>query len=194
MKQPRPMIPVAPVACLPPALAPAPRAALLLTALLLAGLPADPPAPRADPKAGQRRQAVAQHARPADHRFLTAHDTINGDRIADPLVIARIERIAAGVPPQLLSGQPRGANVRYLAHAFGGTDDAAISYGIFQEPAAALAFGCALDDHLVDRCGIAALTMEHAAYENPPGVHCQPIRLALGAPAYEPDRCEADAS
>ena len=129
---------------------------------------------------------------PVSRPLVTAHDTINGDRISDPALIERIERIAATVPQHLLTGNPRAMHIRYLAQGFGPGDDAPISYGIFREPAVALAFGCALDADLADRC---VLTPVSAASEDngaPPGVHCVPMRLAFGAPAYEPDRCEAN--
>ncbi len=122
--------------------------------------------------------------------FVGARDTINGERISDPAIIERIERIAAGVPSHLLARHSSAPSVRYLAHGFGAEDDAPIFYGLFEQAAAALAFGCALDDHLAERCTWAPVTAA-AAYEELPGVRCVPLRLALGASAYEPDRCEA---
>jgi hypothetical protein len=135
---------------------------------------------------------IPQGGLPAGRSFIDARDTINGQRITDPVVIERIERIAAGVPLHLLDDAPRAAQVRYLAHAFESGDDAAISYGIFRGAAAALAFGCALDDDLVDRCELTPVAATPAAYVDGAGLRCAPMRVALGAPAYEPDRCEVD--
>lgn len=122
--------------------------------------------------------------------FVSTRDTINGERISDPVIIERIERIAAVVPSHLLANHPPAPGVRYLAHGFGPGNDAPIFYGLFEQAAAALAFGCALDDHLAERCALIPVTAA-AAYEEPPGVRCVPLRLALGAASYEPDRCEA---
>ncbi len=123
--------------------------------------------------------------------FVLAGDSINGERITDRALVERIERIAAAVPRDLLAGVSAEAHVRYVAHGFGGGDDAPIYYGVFREPAAALAFGCALDEHFAHACEPAPLMSRAAVYEDPPGVHCRPMRLAMGAPVYEPDRCEA---
>jgi hypothetical protein len=153
------------------------------------------------PDAAQPAQQLAQAgtlaskpapplAQKAGSRWVSQSDTINGERISDPIIIERIERIAAGVPAHLLADHPPAPGVRYLAHGFGPGDDAAIFYGLFHHAAAALAFGCALDHHLADRCDMAPVSAT-AAYEEPPGVRCVPLRLALGAPSYEPDRCEA---
>jgi len=132
----------------------------------------------------------AGHA--ASRRLVSNADTINGAVIVDPAIVERIERIASSVPAHLLADHRPGAQVRYLAHAFGADDDAAVSYGVFREPAAALAFGCALDDHLKAPCALVEPMAGTAAYADLPGVRCTPMRLALGAPAYEPDRCEPD--
>jgi len=135
-------------------------------------------------------RAVPPQTRLPGSPFVSARDTINGERIVDPILIERIERIAAGVPSHLLAPHLPAPGVRYLAHGFGPGDDAPIFYGSFQQAAAALAFGCALDDHLADRCAPLEVSAT-AAYEDPPGVRCVPLGLALGAPSYEPDRCEA---
>jgi len=135
------------------------------------------------------------NAASADRRFTTAfvtvHDTINGEGITDPQLIRRIEQIAAAVPPHLLAPHLPGARIRYVAQGFGSGDEAPIFHGVFRHPAAALAFGCALDDDLGDRCGFTPVAVESAAYEEIPGIRCVPMRLALGASAYEPDRCGA---
>lgn len=143
------------------------------------GAPSAPPAPPIPP---------AARASPI---FLSAQDTINGERISDPLLIQRIERIAAGLPARRLGSHQRAPRVRYLAQGFGRGDDAQIFYGVFREPAAALAFGCAVDDDLSDRCDITPVAQAAAGYDDDTGLHCEPMRLALGAAAYEPDRCEA---
>lgn len=124
-------------------------------------------------------------------RFVLAGDTINGEPLTDNVIVERIERIAAAVPADLLEGVSREPHVRYLSQAFGAGDDAPVYYGMFREPAAALAFGCALDETLAGSCEPAPVAVGAIAYEDPPGVHCRPLRLALGAPVYEPDRCEA---
>jgi hypothetical protein len=128
--------------------------------------------------------------------FVRAGDTINGEPLRDAVLVGRIERIAAGLPAELLSGATAAPHVRYLAQAFGAGDDPPIYYGLFREPAAALAFGCALDEALAGGCqpvqlAAASSSVFDAAFEDPPGVQCRPMRLALGAAAYEPDRCEA---
>lgn len=138
----------------------------------------------------QRLKAAPASSGSVTASFVTAGDTINGDRITDPALIRRIERIAAGVPSNLLSSHSRAARVRYLAQGFGAGDEAPILQGVFRDPAAALAFGCALDDDLGGDCAITAVAGGSAAYEELPGVTCVPMRLALGAAAYEPDRCE----
>lgn len=138
-----------------------------------------------------KHAAPSRPAPPDPHRLVTGQDTINGHRIEDRALIERIERIAAHAPAEALAGHRSGPGVRYLAHAFTAGDDAAISYGLFREPAAALAFGCAIDADLARRCPIAAVDRHQAAYEDVPGVRCEPMRIALGAPAYEPDRCES---
>ena len=138
---------------------------------------------------GQPRRGLAD----AGQSFVTARDTINGYGIADRAIIARIDRVAAQIPAPALAGHRSGPGVRYLAHAFQAGDDAAISYGLFHEPAAALAFGCALDADLAGECGITPVEPAQAAYEELPGVRCEPMGIALGAPAYEPDRCESGA-
>ena len=138
------------------------------------------------------RASGASAARSVTARaFVLAGDSINGERITDRALVERIERIAAAVPRDLLAGVSAEAHVRYVAHGFGGGDDAPIYYGVFREPAAALAFGCALDEHFAHACEPAPLMSRAAVYEDPPGVHCRPMRLAMGAPVYEPDRCEA---
>jgi hypothetical protein len=129
-------------------------------------------------------------------RFVLAGDSINGEPLRDTVLVERIERIAAAVPADLLAGASPAPQVRYLAHAFGAGDDAPIYYGLFREPAAALAFGCALDEALEAGCEPVPLAAATSApdppvFEDAPGVLCRPMRLALGAPAYEPDRCEA---
>lgn len=153
------------------------------------------PAGTAGQDAGGRdagaRVEPGRAAAPPGAPFVTAGDTINGDRITDRLVVDRIERIAATVPMHLLAGSRPASHVRYLAQGFGPGDDAPVFYGVFREPAAALAFGCALDDHLADACVLAPVTSLGSAGEYPPGVQCVPMGLAFGAPAYEPDRCEA---
>jgi hypothetical protein len=127
----------------------------------------------------------------ASRRFVLPGDTINGEPLGDAVIVDRIEQIAAALPAELLAGASRAPHVRYLAHAFGGGDDAPIYYGMFHEPAAALAFGCAIDEALAHGCEPAPLAAASSSSEDPPGVHCRPMRLALGAPVYEPDRCEA---
>ena len=127
----------------------------------------------------------------AIRRFVLMGDTINGEPITDPVVVGRIERVAASVPAELLAGASRAPHVRYAAQAFGASDDAPIYYGVFRDPTAALAFGCALDDIFAAACEPAPVVAAASAYEDPPGVQCRPMRVALGAPAYEPDRCEA---
>lgn len=124
-------------------------------------------------------------------RFVLAGDTINGEPLVDAMIVQRIERIAASVPADLLSVVSREPHVRYMSQAFGASDDAPVYYGVFREPAAALAFGCALDEALDSDCKPVPLLAGAVAYEDPPGVQCQPMRIALGAPVYEPDRCEA---
>ena len=149
-------------------------------------LPASP-----DLAPGAQPAVAAAAAAATSRRFVLPGDTINGEHIRDALVVGRIERIAAGLPAELLADAPRAPHVRYLAHAFGAGDDAPIYYGMFREPAAALAFGCALDEALARGCEPAPLAAASSALEDPPGVHCRPMGLALGAAVYEPDRCEA---
>jgi hypothetical protein len=154
---------------------------------------AAPPAggqPDSTPSALSRLSAPA--ARSVTSRgFVLAGDSINGEPITDRDLVERIERIAAAVPLDLLAGEAAAPHVRYVAHGFGGGDDAPIYYGVFREPAAALAFGCALDEHFAQACEPAPLITRAASHEDPPGVHCRPVRLAMGAPVYEPDRCES---
>lgn len=153
-----------------------------------------PAAPRAAGEfALQPPRALSTDAAPASsgRPFVTKGDTINGEFIDDPVLVQRIERLAAAIPPGLLAGTPRVSGVRYLAHGFDAGDDASISYGLFRDPAAALAFGCAIDEHLLADCGLVPVTGPRGFHEDPPGVQCQPLGLALGAAAYEPDRCEA---
>jgi len=123
--------------------------------------------------------------------FVTVHDTVNGEGITDPFLIRRIEQIAAAVPSHLLAPYSLGVRVRYVAQGFGAGDDAPIFQGVFRHPAAALAFGCALDDDLVNRCDLTPVAVKSVAYEEVPGIRCVPMHLALGASAYEPDRCGA---
>jgi hypothetical protein len=137
---------------------------------------ADSPAPTAAPETGRR---------------VTARDTINGQAISDPVIVQRIERIAAALPAETLASIPQVAHVWYLAHGFGPGDDAPIFYGAFQAPAAALAFGCAIEGRAVGACSLSPVAPAASTYEDPPGVRCTPLRLAFGAPAYEPDRCES---
>lgn len=173
----------------------------LLLAILLAGLvallrvlgpqeslraPRISAAPDPSPAAGASVAAAS-----SSRRFVLPGDTINGEAIRDALIVDRIERIAASLPAELLPNPQPAPQVRYLAHAFGPGDDAPIYYGMFREPAAALAFGCALDEALAHGCESAPLAAAPPIFEDPPGVRCQPLGLALGAPVYEPDRCEA---
>ena len=151
-----------------------------------------------DPAVEQPRQSAAQapnHTPAPGHtsapRYVSRADTVNGERLADPVLAERIERIAATLPPHLLAGVGHSANSRYLAHGFGAGDDAPIFYGLFREPAAALAFGCAVDDHLADTCPVVKPSSTGSAYEDPSGVRCTPLGIALGSASYEPDRCEA---
>jgi hypothetical protein len=144
------------------------------------------------PGAAAAKPASEPASRPVTSRgFVLAGDSINGEPITDRALVERIERIAAAVPLDLLAGEPAATHVRYVAHGFGDGDDAPIYYGVFREPAAALAFGCALDEHFAQACEPVPLMTRAAAYEDPPGIHCRPMRLAMGAPVYEPDRCEA---
>jgi hypothetical protein len=106
-------------------------------------------------------------------------------------VVARIERVAASLPPGLLALQPRSPAIRYVAQAFGGGDQAPVFSAVFADPAAALAFGCALEEDLAYPCEIVPATVAPQPYEVIPGVRCVPMRLAVGAAAFEPDRCEA---
>ena len=173
-----------------------------LTAALIAWVlvPAHPtlpdsPSPRAVASrhsAGLKSEVTAEVAglEPVQgRRLVSSKDTINGEAITDAAVLQRIEQAAAALPAHLLADHQPGAQVRYLAHSFGSDDDAAVAYGVFREPAAALAFGCALDDHLNRPCKLVEPAAGRA-YEDVPGVRCTPMGLALGAPAYEPDRCE----
>ena len=171
-----------------------------LTATRLAGPSAGGPAPQpatdSPPvQSSDGPPALAPSAPSASvtrlRRFVLAGDTVNGEPLTDLALIERIERIAASVPANLLVGASRAPHVRYLSHASGAGDDAAVYYGMFREPAAALVFGCALDGSLESRCTPAPLVADAAAYEDPPGVSCRPMRLALGASIHEPDRCEA---
>jgi hypothetical protein len=122
--------------------------------------------------------------------FLGAQDTVNGQPITDPVLIRRIETIAHGLPPGLLASHGRAAQVRYLAQGFEAGDDAPTSYGVFRDPAAALAFGCAMDDDLAGRCEFTPVAPSALPHDDAAGVHCVPMGLALGAAVYEPDRCE----
>ena len=156
--------------------------------------PSPPSASSAGQPPGQEPAEATAHAAPSGagiRRFVLVGDTINGEPIADPVIVERIERVAASVPAELLAGASRAPHVRYAAHAFGASDDAPIYYGVFRDPAAALAFGCALDDIFAAACEPAPVMAIAAAYEDPPGVQCRPMRVALGTSAYEPDRCEA---
>lgn len=123
--------------------------------------------------------------------LITDRDTIDGQDISDRDVIERIEQIASRIPLRLLEGHRPGRGVQYLAHAFSGDDVAAVSLGVFRDPAAALAFGCALDPHLAGRCELTPVDSGLPAYEGSSGERCTPMGLAVGAPVYEPDRCEA---
>lgn len=168
---------------------------LLLALVALARLPGSPPAIASWTDVAA--SAPAGHARPATRwrqtgpSYITDRDTIDGQRITDPGVIERIERIASQIPSRVLEGHRAGRGVQYLAHAFSGDDVAAVSLGVFRHPAAALAFGCALDPHFAGRCELAPVDSWQAAYGDSPGERCTPMRLAIGAPVYEPDKCEA---
>jgi hypothetical protein len=79
-------------------------------------------------------------------------------------------------------------------------DDPGMSEGWFEDPRAALAFGCAMDEEIGSECGrtedtarlLALPTAESEAVPeaSTSGRRCRPIGIALGAPAFEPDRCE----
>jgi len=160
-----------------------PLVPLLLLLLLVCALPLTP--------AVQNRPSAAFEDRRFTTGFVTVHDTINGEGITDQFLIRRIERIAAAVPSHLLASHSSGPRVRYVAQGFGPGDDAPIFHGVFRHPAAALAFGCALDHDLGNRCDVTPVARASAAYEEFPGIRCVPMQLALGASAYEPDRCGA---
>ena len=170
-------------------LAPRLLARILLPAMTLALVPALPFRLTPDPNDGPRAGKGAF----VERSYIAPDDTINGEQLTDRTLAQRIEQIAAGIPSHLLADHPRGARIRYLAQSFGAGDDAPIFHGVFRDPAAALAFGCALDEDLSNRCGITPPAEGSTVFEEEvPGVHCEPMRLALGAPAYEPDRCQAE--
>ncbi len=135
-------------------------------------------------------------------------DTIDGHPVLDATFIERMEQLAARIPPAVLEGQARDPRVRYLAQAFTSGDDPGLTEGWFEDPAAALAFGCAMDDAASPGCGLgstdsalAPLSSGPAAMDAPPfgrapsgdvapGWRCRPLGVAIGSPVFEPDRCE----
>jgi hypothetical protein len=114
----------------------------------------------------------------------------------------------------VLAGQARDPRVRYLAQAFTPGDDPGLTEGWFEDPAAALAFGCAVEDDASLACGNAdgyvTPAGESALAADPsglagasmssygavpvdglaPGWRCEPMGVAVGAPAFEPNRCD----
>jgi hypothetical protein len=149
------------------------------------------PAASTGPKPSPMQTGRLHPASLQQRRVVTAGDTINGSLITDPDIIDRINHVATRIPAAMLARHYRTPGVRYLAQAFSAGDDTAVSYGLFRDPAAALAFGCALDADLSLPCEITPAGPMQSAYEDAPGVTCVPMGIALGAPAYEPDRCEA---
>lgn len=128
-------------------------------------------------------------------------DTIDGHPVVDSAFIARIERFAARIPQDVLSDRPRDARIRYVAQAFTPGDDPGLTEGWFQDPAAALAFGCAVDDDASLACQAAGEDFlfvadavdspDMSADDRAPGWRCRPLGLAIGSPAFEPARCDA---
>lgn len=198
-------------------------AALFATVALLADAVPAPGRPHGTALAQARpgSMSVAWEQRSG---FVGIRDTIDGNAVTDPALIERIERVAAGIPETSVAGLPRGPGVRYLAQGFTAGDDPGLTEGWFEDPAAALAFGCALDDETEQACDFSdALPATHA-FESAgspgdgipvtdgvadgvadrladtgagpgrllPGWRCQPLGMAIGAPAFEPDRCEWD--
>ena len=136
-------------------------------------------------------------------------DSIDGQPIMDAAFVERLKQVAARIPPGVLMDQSRDLRVRYLAQAFTPGDDPGLVEGWFQDPAAALAFGCALDDDASLACGPGSAELplaEPVSHPAPPaapslgtlapaelvpGWHCRPLGIAVGSPAFEPDRCES---
>ncbi len=135
-------------------------------------------------------------------------DTVDGHAALDATLIERMKQVAARIPPAVLAGQARDPRVRYVAQAFTPGDDPGIAEGWFEDPAAALAFGCAMDDAASLACNpvggeftLATVPSGPAAMgasshdglpsgDFAPGWRCRPLGVAIGSPAFEPDRCE----
>jgi hypothetical protein len=146
--------------------------------------------------------------------LLGSGDTIDGHPILDDAFIERMQQVATRIPPSLLAGKAKDPRIRYLAQAFTPGDDPGLSEGWFEDPAAALAFGCAVDDDASVACatadGIPELTVDAGLAADPtglggaslstyggvpvddpaPGWRCSRLGVAIGAPAFEPDRCD----
>lgn len=162
-----------------------------------------------DDRADRRPLQVASPPDPLPAVSLPGHrDTVDGHPLVDATFIERMKQVAARIPPTVLDGHARGPGVRYLAQAFTPGDDPGLAEGWFEDPAAALAFGCAMEDAASLACSpageelaLAALPSGAAAMDVSshgelapggfaPGWRCRPLGAAFGSPAFEPERCE----
>ena len=118
-----------------------------------------------------------------------------------------MKQVAARIPPAMLAGQVRDPRVRYVAQAFTPRDDPGLTEGWFEDPAAALAFGCAVDrggslaclaargDPELTQIASGIAGADQPAYDAvpfedlAPGWRCRRLGVAVGSPVFEPDRC-----
>ena len=181
--------------------------ALLVLGATLALLVVGPPSPEG--WAERRPWEAASPLNPLPAMSMPGNgDTVDGHAIVDATFIERLQQVAARIPPAVLADQSRGPRVRYLAQAFTPGDDPGLAEGWFEDPGAALAFGCAMEDAASLACSPAGeelalqtLPAEAAAMDVSslgalppgsfsPGWRCRPLGVAIGSPAFEPDRCE----
>jgi hypothetical protein len=146
--------------------------------------------------------------------LLGSGDTIDGHPILDNAFIERMQQVATLIPPTVLADKAKDPRVRYLAQAFTPGDDPGLTEGWFEDPAAALAFGCAVEDDASPACvnadGNPELGVDSGLAADPPGLggdslstyggvpsddlapgwRCSRLGVAIGAPVFEPDRCD----
>ncbi len=134
-----------------PALVASAVVALLVLGITLALLAIGPPFPNGLPERRPSKAASPRNPLPA-MSMLGHRDTIDGHAVLDDTFIGRMALVAARIPPAVLAGQAQDPRVRYLAQAFTPGDDPGLTEGWFEDPAAALAFGCAIDADLEPTC------------------------------------------
>jgi hypothetical protein len=185
--------------------------ALLVLGVTLALLVVGPPVPERWPERAPSPAASLLSPLPAamPARAMLGHgDTIDGQTVVDGIFIERMKQVAARIPPAVLAGHSRDPRVRYLAQAFTPGDDPGLTEGWFEDPMAALAFGCAMEDAASLACSLAGDELALATMPSgagamdassqgalsgdvAPGWRCRPLGVAIGSPAFEPERCES---